>query len=136
MVIHDVQRRRGSYGSIRPWMIQTMLADPVGTRNLIEETQAGQIIAADLLREPTLNSSTLGHVSPLKDKVTRAMPFAARVALGAVTLVDGPCTRDFLEELRAFGAGAAHDDMVDCAAYCWKAIADATLHKATEFDIL
>lgn len=59
-------------------------------------------------------------ISPLKadsDKVTRALPAAARMEQGRVWApADAPWLPIFLDELAAFPAGA-HDDIADCLAY-------------------
>lgn len=55
------------------------------------------------------------HSSPeTGDKVTRAEPFAAQVNVGNVLMLRGAWNKAFVEELRAFPAGA-YDDQVDGA---------------------
>lgn len=56
------------------------------------------------------------------DKQVRAEPFAAQVNGENVTLVRAPWNSAFVEELRAFPAGA-HDDQVDAAADAFNEIA-------------
>jgi predicted phage terminase large subunit-like protein len=47
-----------------------------------------------------------------KDKVSRAMPWAARAEANAVKVVAGNWTKGFLDEVVAFPQGS-HDDYVD-----------------------
>ena len=51
------------------------------------------------------------------DKVTRALPAAARMEAGCIYLLQGaPGTEDFIDELLTFPKGA-HDDQVACLSY-------------------
>jgi predicted phage terminase large subunit-like protein len=51
-----------------------------------------------------------------RDKVTRALPAAARMEAGAVYFMHGPWLTDFEDELLSFPTGA-HDDQVDTLSY-------------------
>ncbi len=66
----------------------------------------------ELRREPTLAGIVLRGVKVDKDKMTRALPWAARAEGGKVALVRGPWIPAFLDEVSMFPEGA-HDDQVD-----------------------
>lgn len=78
--------------------------------------------------EAAMNATSLSYdaaragvpIAPLKpdaDKVTRALPAAARMEQGRVWLPAGAAwVQDFVDELAAFPAGA-HDDICDALAY-------------------
>lgn len=51
-----------------------------------------------------------------RDKVTRALPAAARMEAGAVYFMHGSWLADFEDELLSFPTGA-HDDQVDTLSY-------------------
>ncbi len=57
------------------------------------------------------------------DKFIRAEPYSAQVNGGNVRIVDGPCTRDYIEELRQAPHGK-HDDMIDASSDGFNELAD------------
>lgn len=118
-IIYNVDRWKGEYGNVRERIIQTMLRDPVGTRQIIENSQGGMVIRSDLQRDPRLRNVPIYPVNSTKDKITRALPFASRVVQGMVILVDGPYVRDYMTELNNFGDGKSHDDQVDATAHAY-----------------
>lgn len=118
-IIYDVQRWKGEYGAVRERIIQTMLRDPSGTRQIIENSQGGMVIRSDLMRDPRLRNIAIFPVNATTDKITRALPFASRVVQGLVTLVDGPYVKDYLNELGMFGDGKGHDDQVDATTHAY-----------------
>ncbi|CAN5388386.1 phage terminase large subunit [soil metagenome] len=99
--------------------------------------------AHSLYIESTMQSSTLVYeatragipVSPLTadtDKLTRALPAAARVDQRKLFIPAGaPWATDYLDELAAFPAGA-HDDMVDVTAYAARLVAAHYVAPTTE----
>ncbi len=63
------------------------------------------------------------YADPVRgDKTERAEPFASQWQAGNVKLLRGPWNRAYLEELRAFPAGA-NDDQVDGSSGGYNAIA-------------
>ena len=70
-----------------------------------------------------------------KDKVTRALPFAARLSAGTVHVLDTHWTDDYLDEMCSFPNGT-HDDQVDASSGAWAMIGssavDGALSYATE----
>ena len=72
--------------------------------------QAGKSQARNLIRLLPKHSVVAQTVTG--DKLSRALPWAAKAGAGLVALVDGTWIDDFLVELTSFPTGA-HDDMVD-----------------------
>ena len=74
----------------------------------------------DLLGLPELASHNLIAINVVTDKVSRAMPLAARAEAGKVYIVTapeeggGPWIDEFLREISSF-PGNTHDDYVDAA---------------------
>ena len=93
----------------------TVLAEP-GTDQGIEKALHGIAVLQTLARRRDLVSTTIRGIDVDKDKLTRALPLAARAEQGKVALVRGTWIGAFLDELCTFtGDGDAHDDQVDTA---------------------
>ena len=91
--------------------MQTMLAEPQTTHG-IEEALHGLAATQELRREPSIANITLRGIRVDKDKISRALPWAARAEAGKVRLIRGSWISDFLDEVTSF-PHAGHDDMVD-----------------------
>jgi predicted phage terminase large subunit-like protein len=111
LYIRDMVRGRWEWPDARRVMMQTMAAEP-DTLHAIEEAMHGLAAIQELRREPSLAGITLRGVRVDKDKMTRALPWAARAEGGKVALVRGPWIPAFLDEVSMFPEGA-HDDQVD-----------------------
>jgi predicted phage terminase large subunit-like protein len=111
LYICDLVRGRWEWPEARRIIIQTMLAEPQ-VEHGIEEALHGLAAVQELRREPSLARITIRGIRVERDKVTRAMPWAARAEAGKVALVRGNWIPAFLDEVVAFPEGA-HDDMVD-----------------------
>lgn len=83
---------------------------------------AGKALAQQLTQ--ALAGLPVRRVAPTGSKETRATPFAAQVEAGNVVLVNGPDTKDFVEEMRQF-PGGKHDDMVDAVSDAFNALTSA-----------
>jgi predicted phage terminase large subunit-like protein len=114
-VVLDVVRRQLEWDHVPALMADTALADGPEVQVGFEEkgymSRAGQALAAD----HRLHHFGIFGYPKDKDKVTNALPFAARVGLKMVDLVEAHWNNDFLDELMSFPLGA-HDDQVDAAA--------------------
>lgn len=117
--ILDVTQWRDVYGKIKPRIIERMKGDPRGTVQVIEDTQAGQVIRSDLLTSGELGGIAIMPIDPINDKITRSMAFASRVAAGMVTMESASWNRPYQDELSAFGPKCDHDDMVDATAHAY-----------------
>jgi predicted phage terminase large subunit-like protein len=111
LYIADVVRGRWEWPAAKKIIIQTALADGPGEVGI--EKVAFQLAAVQELRqEPALLAHTIREVEPDRDKVARALPWAARAEAGKVVLVIGDWIGDFLAEVCDFPLGE-HDDQVD-----------------------
>jgi predicted phage terminase large subunit-like protein len=83
------------------------------TFQAVETVAAGKILYQMLVRE----GLPVKELKPDKDKVTRALPAAARMEAGTIYLKRGaPWLVDYEDELTSFPKGA-HDDQVDVTSY-------------------
>jgi predicted phage terminase large subunit-like protein len=88
-----------------------MLAEPKVV-HAIEEALHGLAAVQELRREHSVVHVTFRGVRVERDKVSRALPWAARAESGKVLLVRGQWNNAFLNEACAFPKGP-HDDQVD-----------------------
>lgn len=123
--ITDVARGQVELADLPGFLADVMLADGAEVRQGFEE--AGYMTRAikELIRRRELAGFVIKGYRADKDKLTRALPFAARCALGAVHVALSPTAGDvFVEELMSFPNGA-HDDQVDAAAGAWLMLNEA-----------
>lgn len=109
--IRNMIRGRWEWPDAKRIMIQTMLAGN-GTRHGIEEAMHGLAAVQELRRDPTLANTHIRGIHVDKDKLARALPWAARAEAGKIKLVQGSWINEFLNEVCAFPNGT-HDDQVD-----------------------
>lgn len=111
LYIRDMVRGRWEWPDAKKVMVDTML-NGNGTRHGIEEAMHGLAAVQELRREPRLANTSFQGIHVDKDKVSRALPWAARAEAGKVKLVRGEWVKTFLDEVCAFPLGE-HDDQVD-----------------------
>jgi len=111
LYIRNVIHGRWEWPDARSIIIAAMQANP-GVIHLVEKALHGLAAVQELSREQSLMHVTLIGVDVDTDKVSRAMPWAARAERGQVALVSGPWIADFLDEVCMFPDGE-HDDQVD-----------------------
>src|SRR5688500_2954992 len=80
----------------------------MGSKRLFTVLQSVQ----ELRRERSVAHVTLRGLRVERDKVSRALPWAARAEAGKVSLVRGPWIIPLLNEVCTFPNGS-HDDQVD-----------------------
>lgn len=111
----DVVRRQVEWDQLASLMADTALRDGpnvvIGFEQQGYMSRAGQALAQD----PRLHLFSIFGYPKDKDKLTNALPFAARVGLQVVDVVEAHWTADWLDELCSFPRGA-HDDQVDASA--------------------
>jgi predicted phage terminase large subunit-like protein len=113
LYIRDMVRGRWEWPDARKIIAQTMVAEP-DVLHAVEEAMHGLAAIQELRRDPELRSVALRGIRVDKDKLTRALPWAARAEGGKVALVRGAWVAAFLDEVCMFdGLGTAHDDQVD-----------------------
>ena len=111
LLIRDMIRGRWEWPEAKKIIIQTMLSEPQ-TYHAIEEAMHGLAAIQELRRLPELANIALRGVKVDKDKLSRALPWAARAEAGRVALVRGNWVGAFLDEVVQFPSGE-HDDQVD-----------------------
>lgn len=111
LFIRDMIRGRWEWPDAKKIIIQTMITGN-GTRHGIEEAMHGLAAVQEFNREPSLARIPVQGIKVDKDKVSRALPWAARAEAGKVKLISGPWVNSFLNEICSFPLGT-HDDQVD-----------------------
>lgn len=109
--VRDMIHGRWEWPDQRRLMIQTMQAEP-DVRHGIEEALHGLAAVQELLRARDVAHVSLQGIRVDRDKLSRALPWAARAEAGRVRLVRGEWITRFLDETAAFPRGA-HDDQID-----------------------
>ncbi|MFO7172044.1 MAG: phage terminase large subunit [Bacillota bacterium] len=116
---------RWEWPDARRVIVQTALLDGPGVPVGIEKVGFQGAAVQELLREPQLVAHTIVPVQVDRDKVQRAMPWAARAEAGKVFLVSGEWVGPFLDEVTAFPLGE-HDDQVDAVSGAVQMLAELT----------
>lgn len=91
---------------------RTVQQDGLLVRQGIEVVGAQVGFLQTLLSDPALAAVSINPIEVVRDKVTRALPLAARAEQGRLKIVRGEWNQKFLDELCAFPE-SDHDDMVD-----------------------
>lgn len=114
-VVLDVQRKQLEWDEVTRWMAEVALKDgprvTIGFEKKGFMSRAGKALVAD---KRLHNFSVFGYPKDT-DKLTNALPFAARVGQQVVDVVEAHWNDEFLDELMSFPRGA-NDDQVDAAA--------------------
>jgi len=111
ILLRDLIKVKEEWPIVRRLILETANNEPdvqIGIENALHGLPAVQ----ELRREPALANISLRSINVTKDKVSRALPVAARAESGHVRLVDGAWVKDWLDECTVFPHGQ-HDDMVD-----------------------
>jgi predicted phage terminase large subunit-like protein len=114
----DVTRGQVEWGDLTEFMAQTILADGASVAQGIEEKGFMARAIQNLNADPRLHGYSVWGYPVDKDKVTRALPFAAKCAAGLIHMVNAHWTEAAIEELCSFPHGA-NDDQVDAASGAW-----------------
>ncbi len=122
-VILHVEKFRQSWKDAQDKITSTALLDGPEVRMGVETVLFQVAAVEELVRRRELHSYSIKGYAPHKDKVTRALPLAARVDAGLVDVVRGSWTQDFIDELCSF-PGGKHDDQVDGATGAYTMLAD------------
>lgn len=111
LYIRDMIRGRYEWPDQRRIIVQTMQAEPDVVHG-IEEALHGLAAVQDLQRDPSIAHVAMQGIRVERDKLQRAMPWAARAERGSVALVRGAWIPAFLDEVTMF-PDVPHDDQVD-----------------------
>jgi predicted phage terminase large subunit-like protein len=114
----DVVRRQLDWGDVTPFMASVILADGPQVAQGVEEKGYMSRAIQDLNADHRLHGYAVRGYSVDTDKLTRALPVAARCAAGQVHLVLAHWNTTFIDEVCSF-PNAAHDDQVDALSGAW-----------------
>lgn len=128
--IADGFRARIEYPEQRRYVIERM-SEEKKTVHGIEAALHGQALVQEITREAELSHVVLRAIRTDKDKVTRALPWAAKAEAGKVILVRGAWTADFIEEICSFPNGT-HDDQTDAMSLAFHMMTERR-HKSAGF---
>jgi predicted phage terminase large subunit-like protein len=136
----DVQRAQKDWDDVPGFMAEVALKDGPGCTIGFEQkgymSRAGKALVSD---ERLHGYSVFGYPKDT-DKVTNALPFAARVGQKVVDVVQAFWNDEFLDELMSFPRGA-HDDQVDAAAGAYEMLGqglglmDGAINYADDYQI-
>lgn len=113
--LRDMVRGRWEWPDQERILAATMVAEPT-VEHGIEKALHGIAAVQALARRRELAHVVVRGISVDKDKLTRALPLAARAEQGKVALVRGEWVAAFLDEISAFtGDGTTYDDQIDSA---------------------
>lgn len=116
LYLRDMIRGRWEWPDQERVLVTTMLSEPM-VQHGIEKALHGIAAVQALVRRRELANIVVRGIGVDTDKLTRALPLAARAEQGKVALVRGEWVAAFLDELSAFtGDGTMHDDQIDSAA--------------------
>jgi predicted phage terminase large subunit-like protein len=114
-----------------------ILSDGPHVAQGIEEKGFMSRAIQDLNSDPRLHGYQIWGYPVDKDKLTRALPVAAKLAAGVLHIAAGHWNQAFVEEICAFPQGA-HDDQMDALAGAWSMLdpeqGEVDLHVAREDD--
>jgi predicted phage terminase large subunit-like protein len=129
--IMDVTRFQKEWGDVVPAIAETMLQDGTNVMQGIEEVAFMSRAVTELNQDPRLHGFAIFGYPVDKDKVTRALPFAAKLAANnadqkVISVLDTWWTNDYLDEMCSFPNGM-HDDQVDASSGAWAMIGSSSV---------
>jgi predicted phage terminase large subunit-like protein len=120
-VVLDVARFQKEWDDIDDEIVRIALADGPNVHIWIEANFFHSLAVRNLLKREELHGYVIRGLRTETDKFTRALPFAARVGEGMVSVLRRHWTESYLAELSAFPMGA-NDDMVDGSSGAYNAM--------------
>lgn len=119
-LIH-IDRARRLWPQQKAVLFSYIQREAIGKRVGIEAVGAWETAASDI-REHFKGQVIVQSYTPVKDKLTRALPWLAKIDGGMFFMVEGVWNQDFIDELEQFPHGA-HDDQVDALTVGYEMIA-------------
>lgn len=113
--IVDVQRQRIEWGDLTEFIAGVILSDGQNVIQGIEQQGYMSRAIQDLNTDPRMHGYQIFGYPVDKDKLTRALPFAAKCGAGLVHVQNAAWSQAYIDELCSFPNGA-HDDQVDASA--------------------
>jgi predicted phage terminase large subunit-like protein len=123
LYIVDVSRGQMEWGDVTPHLADTMLADGPSVTQGIEEKGFMSRAVTDLNMDHRLRGYQVWGYPKDTDKLTNALPFAAKCAAGVVHLVKAHWNAAWIDEVCSFPNGT-HDDQLDSAAGAYNMLTD------------
>lgn len=120
----DVARGQIEWGDLTAFLSCVILTDGPRVAQGVEAKGYMSRAVQDLNADPRLHGYAIRGYPVDADKLTRALPVAARLSAGRIHLAAAYWNQAFIEELCAFPTGA-HDDQVDALSGAW-AMLDAS----------
>lgn len=120
----DVARKQLEWGDVTPFIAETILNDGADVVQGIEEKGFMSRAITELNQDPRLRGYAIFGYPVDKDKLTRALPFAAKCAAGLVHTVNAHWSQAYVEEMCSFPNGM-HDDCVDASSMAWVMIGES-----------
>ena len=130
--ILDVTRFQLEWGDVVPRIAEVAILDGTNCRIGVEEAGYMSRAIQELNADPRLHHYTIFGFPVERDKVTRALPFAARASADMVSVLDRHWTSAYLEEMCSFPS-APHDDQCDATSGAYAML--ATYEIVTEGEI-
>lgn len=130
--ILDVTRFQLEWGDVVPKIAEVAIADGANVMIGVEEAGFMSRAIQELNQDHRLHGFAVFGYPVDRDKVTRALPFAARLSAGTVHVVDNYWTDDYLDEMCSFPNGA-HDDQVDASSGAWAMIGSSMIDGAMSY---
>ncbi len=119
--ILDVVRRQIDWGNLTEWMASVILEDGRNVAQGIEEKGYMSRAIQNLNADPRLHNYEIWGYPVDKDKVTRALPYAAKCGASLVHVLNRHWTQEYVDELCSFPSGT-YDDQVDGSSGAWAMI--------------
>jgi predicted phage terminase large subunit-like protein len=114
----DVARIQRDWSDVVPFIKRVILGDGKGVRQGLEKKGYMSRAVGDLNKDRDLHGYVIGGYDVDTDKLTRALPVAAKLGAGVIKVLDGVWTDVFIDEMCMFPNGV-HDDQVDALAGAW-----------------
>lgn len=131
--ILDVARKRIDWGDLTAWLADVMIADGPDVIQGLEEKGYMSRAITDLNMDYRLHDYKIFGYPVDKDKVTRALPYAAKCGAGLVHVVNAHWSQEYVDELCSFPNGT-HDDQVDASSGAWAMIGNADYTSEMNFE--
>lgn len=128
LIVEDVARFQVDIGHLVNRIAEVAHADGEKVVIYVEAAFFHGTFVQDLIKRSDMHGYAIRAVKPMTDKVSRALPFAARVDAQRVWVLQRAWTRDWLDELCSF-PGGKHDDQVDSVSGAYTALGQRQLPK-------
>ena len=116
--VTDVARAQLEWGDVTPFLADVIMRDGSAVAQGVEEKGFMSRAITELNADPRLHGYSIMGYPVDTDKLRRALPFAAKLAAGHVSLLQAHWNQAYIEELCSFPSGV-NDDQVDSSSGAW-----------------